>query len=347
MKKIGMLATMGLIGIIGFTLMPASAEAATAPQATTIFLPLVLNANSASEPVTQAEPTWLEAVNEYRAQAQLPPVTENQDWSEGAWLHSRYMVKNDVIAHTEDPNNAWYSEEGLAAARSSDLVVSYNIASDHDYALGSWMQAPFHAVGILDPALSQVGYGSYHESGGRLNMGAALDVIRGLGGIPSSVQFPIQWPADGATVPLSYYWGENPDPLTSCPGYTAPAGLPIILQIGAGELTPNVTAHSLKQGDTELEHCTLDETTYVNPNPDYQRLGRSTLNSRDAIVIIPREPLAPGATYTVSVTVNGQTITWSFTVSAAAASAQTIATVSQELDNSQFGTDWLIPTWTD
>ncbi len=350
MKKIGMLATMGLIGIIGFALMPASAEATTSPQATTIYLPLVLNANSASEPVepaTEAEPTWLDAVNDYRAQAQLPPVTENQDWSEAAWLHSRYMVKNDIIAHTEDPNNAWYSDEGLAAARSSDLVVSYNIDSDHDYALGSWMQAPFHAVGILDPALSAVGYGSYHESSGRLNMGAALDVIHGLGSIPSSVQFPIQWPADGATVPLSYYWGENPDPLTSCPGYTAPAGLPIILQIGAGELTPSVAAHSLRQGDIELEHCVLDETTYVNPNSGLQRLGRSTLNSRDAVVIIPREPLAPGATYTVSVTVNGQTITWSFTVSAAAASAQSLATVSQGLDTSQFGTDRLIPTWTD
>ncbi|NOR83482.1 MAG: hypothetical protein GQ526_08325, partial [Ardenticatenales bacterium] len=143
------------------------------------------------------------------------------------------------------------------------------------------------------------------------------------------------------------YWGENPDPLTSCPGYTAPAGLPIILQIGAGELSPSVSSHSLKEGDTELEHCTLDETTYVNPNPDLQRLGRSTLNSRDAVVIIPREPLAPGGTYTVSVTVNGQTITWSFTVSAAAASAQSIAALSQDLAASQFGSDRLIPTRSD
>jgi len=44
-------------------------------------------------------------------------------------------------------------------------------------------------------------------------------------------------------------------------------------------------------------------------------LGRAILDSRDAIVLIPKEPLYPGETYSVSISANGKTTTWSFSVS--------------------------------
>ncbi|MBW1713559.1 MAG: hypothetical protein JRJ59_10465, partial [Deltaproteobacteria bacterium] len=52
-----------------------------------------------------------------------------------------------------------------------------------------------------------------------------------------------------------------------------------------------------------------------------QYLGRVVLDMRDAAVLIPRDPLIPGATYTVSITANGQPYTWSFTVSETAQGA--------------------------
>ena len=67
-----------------------------------------------------------------------------------------------------------------------------------------------------------------------------------------------------------------------------------------------------------LESCILDETTYTNPDTYQQYLGKVILDARDAIVIIPRQPLTPGATYRVSITVNGQTHSWSFSVSSTA-----------------------------
>jgi hypothetical protein len=94
--------------------------------------------------------------------------------------------------------------------------------------------------------------------------------------------------------------------------------LPIILQLGAGGLTPNVTAHSLQQDGVEIPHCVFDETSYSNPDDWLRDLGRDVLGARDAVVIIPRDPLNPGATYRVSVTANGQTTTWSFDVAATA-----------------------------
>lgn len=272
-------------------------------------------------PIPTATPTplpsgWLAYVNYYRDMAQLPLVNENADWQDGCWKHSRYMVKNDVITHAEDPNNPWYTTEGNTCGTSGNVMVSSNVNTSDEYAIDLWMQGPFHAVGIIDPKLALVGFGSYREAIGTWQMGATLDVIRGRGSLPPSVVFPVKWPADGKTVGLNSYGGnESPDPLASCSGYTAPSGLPIILQLGSGSVTPNVTGHSFMQGSTALEHCVFDETSYTNPNSSLQTLGRSVLNSRDAIVLIPRQPLTRGATYTASITVNGQTRTWSFTVS--------------------------------
>ena len=45
------------------------------------------------------------------------------------------------------------------------------------------------------------------------------------------------------------------------------------------------------------------------------RFGRQILGSRDAIILMPQQPLVAGQTYTVSITSNGTTYTWSFTAS--------------------------------
>jgi hypothetical protein len=159
-------------------------------------------------------------------------------------------------------------------------------------------------------------YGSYREEDGGWEMGGCLDVLRGLGTISPSISFPIRWPEDGATMPYdTYNGGESPDPLSSCNGYSIPSGPPIYFQIGSGNQVPNVTSHSFQLGASVLESCVFDETSYINPNPSYQSLGRSVLNARDAIIIIPRYPLTPSTTYSVSITVNGQVYNWSFTTS--------------------------------
>ena len=63
-----------------------------------------------------------------------------------------------------------------------------------------------------------------------------------------------------------------------------------------------VTATSLKQDGKNLEHCVFDETNYYNPNSGTQTTGRWILNSRDAIIIMPKDPFEPGNTYSVSIT---------------------------------------------
>jgi len=260
---------------------------------------------------------WLDHLNYYRATACLSPVAENTAWSDGDRKHAMYIVKNNALQHSEDPDNTCYTPEGQTAAQQSNLFNSYNMNDSDWWAIDTWMQSPFHAVGVLDPRLVQVGYGSYREAHGNLKMGAALNVIAGISHTAKAT-YPVFWPGNGTTIPISLHLGGHPSPLTSCPGYTTPSGLPLIIQIGSGNLTPVVSATSFTQNGQALEHCAFDESTYVNPDRIQQKLGRTILGARDAIVLIPRSPLSSGSTYTASITANGHTYTWSFSISGTA-----------------------------
>ena len=295
-----------------------------------IYLPMVVNVSMVSaglKPYTgppPENPTWLEYINYFRGLAGLPSVLGNPSWSQGDWMHSRYMVKNDYIGHNEDPRNSWFSNDGDLAARTSNLLASSSHTATDNSAISGWMQAPFHGVGMLDPQLREVGFGSFREQDGGFQMGAALDVLRGLQDLPDSVRLPIAWPGEGTKVPITSHTGEYPNPLSSCAGYSTPAGLPVILQVGAGELSPQVSTHTFKTGNQDLPHCVFDESTYTNPDRAAQSLGRAILDSRDAIVLIPKAPLVPGNTYSVSITVNGDTHQWSFSTTEATSSTKSL-----------------------
>ncbi len=267
-----------------------------------------------------AEPssTWLARVNFYRALAGLPPVVEESTLSATVQQHARYMVAHDVIQHSQNSRSSWATAEGAAAAAVSNLAGSFSPVEPDFWAVDMWMQAPFHAIGILDPALQQVGFGIYRAPDGKIQTAAGLDVIRGRSVPPPTVAYPIVWPADGTTVPIGTHTTEYPNPLSSCAGYKAPTGLPLIVQVGAGADVPRVTHSAVSNGTRWLHHCVFDESTYRNRNGADERLGRTILASRDAIVLIPREPLEFGLQYRVQVEVNGQQINWTFGVDHAA-----------------------------
>ena len=296
------------------------------------FMLLALwSANAASaENANFVATTWLDRLNFYRATAALPPVVEEPALSGPVTQHARYMVANDVVQHSQNSRRSWWTPEGAVAATVSNLAGSRNPNEPDWWAVDVWMQAPFHALGILDPALLRVGFGIHRQHDGRkIQTAAGLDVIRGRGSKPAHVTYPIVWPADGTSVPIGIHTSEYPSPLSSCPGYKAPTGLPLILQLGAGEEIPRVTRTTISVvrssldialDDPELvegslEHCSFDESTYRNRHDVEQALGRSILASRDAVVLIPRKPLQAGSSYRVHVEASGRTIDWTFTVS--------------------------------
>jgi len=257
---------------------------------------------------------WLATVNLYRGLAGLAGVTENSDWSAGDLAHAHYMVETDTIGHSEDPGSPFYTPEGDTAARNSNVAGTSDLNASEGWAVDSWMSGPFHAIGILDPALVVSGFGIFHGAGTSIQTAAALDVIRGRNVNPAAV-FPVVFPSDGRTLPIGTFTGhEVPDPLSACPGYAAPTGVPLIVQFDPGAPPPTVTASTLTRDGVVVEHCRFDGTTYVNPDPDVQSIGRNVLGTRGAVVLMPRDPLVKGVGYGASLTADGTTLSWSFTV---------------------------------
>ena len=190
---------------------------------------------AAGNPDAEPGPDWLERLNLYRATALLPPVVEDPGLSGAVLEHARYMVVHGVVRHTQNRRDTWATPGGAAAAAASNLAGSIRPTEPDSWAVDLWMQAPFHALGILDPALDHVGFGIHHARSGRVQTAAGLDVINGRSTAPRSIAYPVVWPANGSSVPLATHTVEDPSPLTSCPGYRAPTGLPLIVQLGSGE----------------------------------------------------------------------------------------------------------------
>jgi uncharacterized protein YkwD len=284
------------------------------------------SSRNASDAGASAAKPWLQDINFFRSLAKLQPVSDNPALSQGDFEHARYLVKNfaDLIRrdaalglsmHTESPDRPWYTAQGLKAAQNSDVEQWYDpdpgARRRKINPIDDWIKGPFHRLSILDPTMREAGFGAYCENG---VCASALELPHHWTRLAPGE--PVMFPPSGATIPFSrMVIGEWPDPLASCPGYGLPAGLAITLQLGI--FVPAIlSAHSLTLAGAAVEHCAFDARTYVNPNPADQEWGRKVLAGYGAIVLIPRFPLRPGATYAVAMTVGEKSYTWSFTVGA-------------------------------
>lgn len=270
---------------------------------------------------------WLVRLNHYRAAVNLPPISEDAALSAGDAAHARYLVENygEALArgdplgaemHTEKAGAPGYSAAGLQAASSSDVMQwagHGTVGFSGDEAIDGWIAIPFHRLPILSPRLKRAGYGQYCSNG---NCAAGLNVLTGAEKarpIPNLFKDPIQFPAGGSTIAFKTGGNEWPDPLSSCPGYSVPTGLPITLQLGS-RYKPVMSAFSVKRDGADVAACGFDATSYANPDAAVQQLGRDVLRDYGAVVVIPREPFAAGSTYSVSITADGKPYTWSFKV---------------------------------
>ncbi len=256
---------------------------------------------------------WLQYLNIFRRESNLPPLLENAAWSIDSVQHSRYMAYTGNLGHSEDATSSYYTNAGQTAGENGNIAAGYIGSDPFKWAFNYWMSAPFHAIPILDPQLQTTGFAEYRDASAEQPLTATLDVRRGLGLLPADTTFPIMYPRDGGTTwVLRYSLPEFPEALNTCTGYVQPTGAPIILQIGDGREVPNVTATALYRDGEYLAHCRFDETNFTHPNEFRQKSARLILDQRDAIVIIPQQPLLPDSTYSVRVDANGKTYTWSF-----------------------------------
>lgn len=284
---------------------------------------LPLGAASAADPYPPyISPTapWLQVVNYYRAMAGVPPVTQTTVTSDmtGAAKHACYMLYNN-IGHSEDPAKYGYSPEGAKAAQESNVAVSSALGASARSHIDLWMTGPFHAVGILRPALKTVAFGKCDEDSARTptwHSGAALNVIAGLDNNAAAPTSPILWPGNGTTTSLTKFVAESPNPVSLC-GWTGGAGLPVLAMMPEDFST--VSSSSITGPNGPLETCTLwDNSPKLVGEDNNKPTARSLLSWGNVVTVMPKSELLPGQ-YTVQVVTEKRTVTWSFTVDPAAA----------------------------
>ncbi|MEO6651130.1 MAG: CAP domain-containing protein [Ilumatobacteraceae bacterium] len=257
-----------------------------------------------SDQPASAADDWMTTVNVYRAMSGLGPVSENPTWSAEGRAHSCYMLQNG-IAHDEIPGNPGYTSGGDVAGNSGNVAVSSNISTTARQHVELWMTGPFHAIGVLRHSLRSSGFGlcAQESTPTPWRSGGTLDVIRGIDGSAPRPASPILFPGNGATVPLHSFVTEFPNPLTMC-GWSGAAGLPLIAMMPSDVSS----ASSTITGPTgPIQTCTLHRGNASDAT------ARAILAGDNAVVVMPRDPLADG-TYTVTVNTNGGKVTWSFNV---------------------------------
>jgi len=280
-------------------------------------------------PAAASAADWLGAVNAYRAMVRLDPVTADPSLGASDFAHAKYLVRNfgAEIAkgknlgsemHNEDPDRPYYTAQGRDAGHQSDVnnVIEYpGQRILPAWAIDSWMAAPFHRASILNPDLKRVGYGEFCEH--RVCV-AALNTIAGVDSTPAGMIYdrPVEFPAPAATTGLTALFGEWPNPISGCSGYSFPSGIPITVQIGKfvdaklGGYSLMVTGGN--GAGTAVEACGFDATTYRNPGELDQAWARAGLQAMGEIVIVPRNPLQRGTSYRVTIVIDGKRYTWPF-----------------------------------
>ena len=109
---------------------------------------------------------WLSEVNKYRTAAGLAPVTDNPTWDAGLLAHFRYLAKTPASYftgqyqsfHTENPASPYYTAAGALEGSRSNLEGGGGPPSVAQ--IQGWLAAPFHAIGMLRPGLTQVALAS-------------------------------------------------------------------------------------------------------------------------------------------------------------------------------------------
>ncbi len=264
-----------------------------------VFLPLVLQPNAVVIPPYDPQ-SAINRLNAWRGLAGVPAVRGNLELHSGCRAHARYTAQNALLGHVEDPQLPNYTAEGDFCGQAGVVSLGAEVYPSDEQMVDAMMVSPFHALYALDPRLVEVGFGSYRHADiwGGVFSAAALDVFHGLDYSKSTT--PWVFPGWGKTVEYLTYDGRGiPDPLTSCPGYTAPTGTVLIAAFGEGAV--EVDWSTFNRGTEVLEHCVIAAETYTHPNPEVQMEGSTALWAQGAVMIVPRQPLQAGSWYAFTV----------------------------------------------
>jgi uncharacterized protein YkwD len=260
----------------------------------------------------QTNPSWLDISNAYRTSVGLKALEADASLQAGVEKHVEYLSATGSLQHGETAGNPLYTPDGDLAGQQSILGGWTGGERSDRELIDGWIAAPFHAIHLFEPRLQRIAFASVRgKTGNKLPAAAVMNIIGGVGPKVGADR-PIVFPGRDSVIPLTSFTVETPDPLTHCPGYAAPAGLGLIALFPQPVTAATAT---LSANGEALESCVVD-VNYRNPDPASQNTVRAILGQKNAVVLMPRQPLVAGTTYDVSITAGSQQVSWKFTAAA-------------------------------
>jgi hypothetical protein len=259
-------------------------------------------------PADAREEEVLERINEHRVAAGLEPVHYVEELARAARAHVKYLQANDprgISTHFEEPeNDGFIGEEPWDRAcyygyKWDDIEEVIAIGHEGAEAVDSFIATVYHRLPFLNPAARELGHGYSYEEHRTATEDAIIlrreryTVIEvGVFYRPwaedplADVKYAV-YPFPGQTdVPLESI-GERPDPV---PGDGETGGFPITVEFNLRE--PEIEVNTAELTDSSGGAVDFWLLTYEN---DPHKL------LRNAVCILPKEPLEPDEAYNVEV----------------------------------------------
>lgn len=244
----------------------------------------------------------LARLNHYRMATGVMPVTLDGYFSQGCQAHADYLFINDIdlgevglAAHSESPSLPGYSPEGNEAGVAS---IIYHGAGPEE-AVDNWMRTFYHRLGLFNPNLERIGFGSAGEY-------QVLDATRGRTSGLAQTPGPVVFPAPGMQDVNGSYKREIPHPV---PGDDS-LGVPITIEFYGNR------GNSITSVQASVVDLTLGQEVGCYLQYPFHPL-LAGWDPGQLIALIPRDPLAGGHLFrvTVSARVDGELwdAEWSFT----------------------------------
>jgi hypothetical protein len=291
----------GRMGRLGVLLVSATLLVASCSGGISATVPIVTKPGQVQVDQSTAERA-VSLLNTYRLLGSIDPVALDTDLCKGCQLHANYLTSNSVSlgvvglkAHTETPGTNGYTTIGAKSAQNS--VIYEGVTATQ--AVTNWMQTLYHRLGMMDPNLKRVGFGSQGEY-------QVMDIgqgrLRGMLAHDSISLFP--WP--GMTSVPGSYVREIPHPIAS----DNEIGIPITVEFfglrGVSIEQPVVHLRDLSNGRELGAYVQYPGHPFLPP-----------WDLAQLIAIIPHNPLPGGSVIEVEVNafVDGGPFTtqWQFT----------------------------------
>lgn len=250
--------------------------------------------------------TAISDVNAYRAAANLSPMTFSRSLAAAAQAHSNFFSRNrarygqNLTLSVHDEQSSWPGFVG-EDPYARDIAFGFNGDGDSEVmafgvgindAVWLWMDSVYHRFGIVDPGLTEMGFGMAGKSTQSQDLPVTVIDAGFFSNAESRDSVAVAWPPPGLTgVSTTFYEGEIPDPLANFPLAHYPAGYPVTLSFfGLHVAGLRVKTAALTLNAHPVPSWVLTPASDQHP----EELGYS-------VAILPKNPLRPSAVYRASI----------------------------------------------